>query len=143
MKFPYRQIGSRRARPFIPIKIRNPKSGKEVPCYALVDSGADCNLFAPVLGEILGLDVARGEERPISGVVAGERRVYFEHDLEIEVSGWRFRSKVGFMPGIASNAGEGIVGQSGFFDHFRFVKFDKRKGFVELGGFVDEASAEE
>jgi hypothetical protein len=34
-----------------------------------------------VLGEILGLDVMSGEERPISGVVAGERRAYFEHDL--------------------------------------------------------------
>jgi hypothetical protein len=62
-----------------------------------------------VLGEILGLDVMSGEERAICGVVAGERRAYFEHDLEFEVSGWQFRSKVGFMPGIASNAGEGIV----------------------------------
>jgi hypothetical protein len=80
-----------------------------------------------------------GSSTAISGVVAGERRIYFEHDLEIEVSGWRFQSKVGFMPGIASNAGEGIVGQVGFFDHFSYVKFDKRKGFVELGGFLGEA----
>ena len=49
----------------------------------------------------------------------------------------------GVMPGIASNAGEGIVGQSGFFDHFRYVKFDKRRGLVELGRFEDEASPEE
>ena len=43
---------------------------------------------------------------------------------------------VGFMPGISSQAGEGVLGQSGFFDQFSFVKFDKRKNVVELGNFV-------
>src|SRR3989344_8347057 len=136
MKFDYREIGSRRKRPFIPIKIKNPKNGKVVDCFALVDSGSDCNLFAPVLGEIIGVDIEKGIQRPISGVVAGERRGYFEHTLEFEVGGWTFPTMVGFMPGISSQAGEGVLGQSGFFDQFSFVKFDKRKNVVELGNFV-------
>ncbi len=40
------------------------------------------------------------------------------------------------MRELASNTGEGIVGQTGFFDQFKFVKFDKRKGTVELGEFL-------
>ena len=136
MKFEYRQIGSQRRRPFIPIKIRNPQNEREVGCFALVDSGSDCNLFAPVLGEIIGVRIEDGIQRPISGVVAGERRRYFEHQLEIEVGGWSFQTTVGFMPGISSQAGEGLLGQTGFFDHFNFVKFDKLKHIVELGGFA-------
>jgi len=73
MKFEYKDIGSRRKRPFIPITLRNPKNHKEVQCYALVDSGSDCNLFSPVLGEIIGIDVQNGIQRPIAGVVAGEK----------------------------------------------------------------------
>ena len=37
---------------------------------------------------------------------------------------------------LASNAGEGVVGQIGFFDRFKFVKFEKRNSFVELGAFL-------
>jgi hypothetical protein len=136
MKFAYKKIGSARERPFVPIKIRNPKTGSSVDCYALVDSGSDCNLFAPILGDIIGVDVERGRERPIGGVVAAQRRTFFEHDLEIVVGGWVFPAKVGFMRELASNTGEGIVGQTGFFDQFKFVKFDKRKGTVELGEFL-------
>jgi hypothetical protein len=47
-----------------------------------------------------------------------------------------FPAKVGFMPDLATNAGEGVVGQIGFFDRFKFVKFEKRNSFVELGAFV-------
>ena len=139
MKFEYKAIGTSRKRPFIPIKLRNPKTKDIVECWALVDSGSDCNLFAPVLGEIIGVDVQNGRQRPIAGVVAGEKRSYFEHDLELIVGGWTVRTKIGFMPSISSLAGEGVVGQAGFFDHFSYVKFDKRKDFVELGNFFPEA----
>lgn len=139
MKFDYKAIASSRKRPFIPIKLRNPETKEVVECWALVDSGSDCNLFAPVLGEIIGVDVQGGVQRPIHGVVAGEKRSYFEHDLELIVGGWTFTTKVGFMPDMSSQAGEGVVGQTGFFDHFNYVKFDKRKDVVELGGFQQEA----
>src|SRR5947207_3003022 len=127
MKFDYEAIGNSRKRPFIPISLRDPKTKATVECWALVDSCADCNWFAPVLGEIMGIDIEHGVQRPIGGVVAGEGRSFFEHELEIIVGGWAFITKVGFMPNISSQAGEGIVGQTGFFDHFNFVKFDKRK----------------
>jgi hypothetical protein len=140
MKFDYKQIGSHRKRPFIPVKIRNPRTDKTVECYALVDSGADFNLFAPVLGEIIGVNVDEGVQRPVNGVVSGEQRSYFEHELELIVGGWTFASTIGFMPELSSQAGEGIVGQNGFFDHFNFVKFDKRRNVLELGNVLDDAS---
>lgn len=139
MKFEYKAIGSKRRRPFIPVTLRNPKTKEVVECWALVDSGADCNLFASVLGEIIGLDIESGIQRPVAGIVAGEKRSYFEHELELIVGGWTFHAKVGFMPSISSQAGEGIVGQSGFFNNFKYVKFDKNNEFVELGNFVGEA----
>lgn len=138
MKFDYREIGSRRKRPFIPIKIKNPKTKQLVECYALVDSGSDSNLFAPVLGEIIGIQIDTGIQRPVSGVVAGEKRSYFEHELELVIGGWTFTTTIGFMPGLSSQAGEGILGQTGFFDHFNYVKFDKRRHIIELGNFVQE-----
>jgi len=135
MKFEYKDIGSRRKRPFIPITLRNPKNHKEVQCYALVDSGSDCNLFSPVLGEIIGIDVQNGIQRPIAGVVAGEKRSYFEHEVEFVIGEQAFATKVGFMPSMSTQAGEGIVGQTGFFDRFSFVKFNKGKHLIELGQF--------
>src|ERR1700694_5194460 len=125
MKFEYKAIASDHKRPFIPITLRNPKTKESVDCYALVDSGSERNLFARVLGEIIGIDIERGVQRPIGGIVEGERGIVF--------GGWAFSTTVGFMPNLSSQAGQGAVGQNGFFEHFNFVKFDKRKNAVELG----------
>jgi len=38
-------------------------------------------------------------------------------------------------PSMSTQAGEGIVGQTGFFDRFSFVKFNKGKHLIELGQF--------
>ena len=136
MKFDYKAIAGDHKRPFIPITLRNPKNDKSVECYALVDSGSERNLFAPVIGEIIGIDIEHGVQHPIAGIVAGERRSFFDHKIEMIVGGWRFATTVGFMPNLSSQAGQGVVGQNGFFEHFNFVKFDKRKNMVELGNFV-------
>lgn len=135
MKFEYKKVGPGRERPIIPVEIRNPKNGKAVKCFALVDSGADINLFDPMLADIIGIIVTDGTKRNVSGVVAGELRTYYEHDIELVVGGWVVGSRVGFMEDLAAN-GNGLVGQYGFFDKFKFVKFATRKGVVELGDLV-------
>jgi hypothetical protein len=56
-------------------------------------------------------------------------------DVEIEVGGWRRPAAVGFMPDLAPN-GHGLLGQSGFFDLFSFVKFERPKGTIELGAVL-------
>lgn len=54
------------ARPFLPVRIINPDSNREIRVYALIDTGADeCALpssFAPILGH----DLQAGQQRRIS-----------------------------------------------------------------------------
>jgi hypothetical protein len=76
--------------------------------------------------------VTKGRERTVSGVVAGETRPYFLHDVEIQIGEWRRPVLVGFMPDLSLN-GHGLLGQSGFFDLFAFVKFERSQGIIELG----------
>src|SRR3989338_10780322 len=59
----------------------------------------------------------------------------FEHEVEFVIGEQAFATKVGFMPSMSTQAGEGIVGQTGFFDRFSFVKFNKGKHLIELGQF--------
>jgi hypothetical protein len=84
------------------------------------------------VGELIGLTVTQGRERTLSGVVAGETRPYFLHDVEIQIGEWRRPVLVGFMPDLSLN-GHGLLGQSGFFDLFAFVKFERSQGIIELG----------
>jgi hypothetical protein len=135
MKFVYKRFASGIERPIIPIAVRNPVTGQAVRYLALVDSGADQCIFAGEIGELIGLDVTGGTEHAVSGVVSGQTRPYFVHDVEIEVGGWRRPAPVGFMPDLAPN-GHGLLGQSGFFDLFSFVKFERPMATIELGSVL-------
>jgi hypothetical protein len=135
MKFSYKRFASGIERPTIPIIVRNPVTEQSVRYLALVDSGADQCIFAGEIGELIGLDVAAGTKHTVSGVVAGQTRPYYVHDVEIEVGGWRRPAAVGFMPDLASN-GHGLLGQAGFFDLFSFVKFERPKGTIKLGAVL-------
>jgi hypothetical protein len=132
MKFVYKRLASGIERPIIPIVVRNPANQQSVRYLALIDSGADVCLFAAEIGELIGLDFAAGTEHVVSGVVAGQLRSYYLHDVEIEVGGWRKPAAVGFMYDLALS-GHGLLGQTGFFDLFSFVKFERPKGTIELG----------
>jgi aspartyl protease len=135
MKFAYKQFASGIERPIIPIIVRNPATEQSVRYLALVDSGADQCVFAGEIGELIGLDVTAGTEHTVSGVVAGQTRPYYLHDVEIEVGGRCRPATVGFMPDLAPN-GHGLLGQTGFFDLFSFVKFERPKGTIELGAVL-------
>jgi hypothetical protein len=87
MKFVYKRFASGVERPIIPIVIRNPATGPSVRHLALVDSGADRCIFAGEIGELIGLAVTAGARQSVSGVVAGQMRPYYLHDVEIEVGG--------------------------------------------------------
>ncbi|HZP77955.1 MAG TPA: aspartyl protease family protein [Pseudolabrys sp.] len=135
MIFSYKKLTGGVERPIIPIVVRNPASEQSVRYLALVDSGADECIFAGEIGELVGLNILGGQQRIVSGVVAGERRPYYVHHIEIEVGGWRRRTAAGFMPDLAPN-GHGLLGQRGFFDLFSFVKFEQPSGIIELGAIL-------
>ena len=132
MKFPYKRIGAKLWRPIIPISVRHPLTRKSVRYYALVDSGADNCILATEIGELIGLDIDAGKKSTVSGVVAGQSRPYYLHDVEIEVGGWWKKTTVGFMPQLSHN-GHGFLGRDGFFDRFSYVKFEQMKATVEFG----------
>jgi hypothetical protein len=91
MKFEYKNVGTVRGRkierPIIPILIRNPRTKQSVGYEALVDSGSDNCIFSAEIGEIIGLDLGVGERDDVGGVVAGERRPMYFHNVEISVGG--------------------------------------------------------
>ena len=132
MKFDYKRFPNGIARPIIPITVRNPRTKQSIRYLALVDSGADSCIFASEIGELIGLDITAGRVASVSGVVEGERRPYYVHQVEVEIGGWSKATMVGFMPDLSKN-GHGLLGQSGFFDRFSFVKFERPKGNIEVG----------
>ncbi|HEY4489538.1 MAG TPA: hypothetical protein VJA87_03625 [Candidatus Paceibacterota bacterium] len=128
MKFSYKKYGQV-LRPVIPIQL---KSGSEVIGYeVLVDSGADLCIFSAEIGELLNINVTKGEPKEVFGV-GGKASIYYLHPVEIIVGGWPKKITAGFMPDVAGRVMPyGIVGQKGFFEHFT-VKFDLAKEEVEL-----------
>ena len=129
MKFKYANYGKNLSRPVIPIKLKN--SNQEIGYQVLVDSGADMCLFHAEIAEAIGIDFKKGQKREVSGV-GGKVSIYFWCDVTIEVGGWEYKIKAGFLPNVGGVlAPYGIVGQIGFFEFFK-VAFDYTGGDIEL-----------
>lgn len=127
MKFSYKKLGANILRPVMPIDILY---GKNMIRYeVLVDSGADCNIIPAEIGELLGIDIESGVKSDVGGITGGGM-FFFVHPVTIRVGGWSYEVPMGFMPAMPS-FGYGVLGQQGFFDHFR-VTFDRRKAEIEL-----------
>jgi len=129
MKFLYKRIAPGVDRPIIPIGMA---IGNEMLAYeAMIDSGADLNVFPASLGEALGLDIESGERGELGGVVAGALAPYYIRTVSIVVGGHRYnRVKVAFMPNLAPY-GHGLLGQRRFFDLFK-VQFQFLKREIDL-----------
>jgi len=127
MKFKYKRYGNI-YRPIIPIKVKS--GGSAVSYEVLVDSGADICIFDGGIGDILGIDV-ESSERQVVGGIAGQSAPYYLHDIAIEVGGWPYKIKAGFLRNVAGGFNYGVVGQKGFFEFFA-VKFDFQKAEIEL-----------
>ena len=131
MRFPYKKFkladGIELFKPIIPIGLLF--NGKQIRYEALIDSGADFNIFNAEIGEIIGINIRDGKKVQFSGI-AGEPFEVYLHGLTLEVGGWQYKIVAGFSYEI-SPYGFGILGQKGFFDLFR-VKFIFSKGIIEI-----------
>lgn len=127
MKFRYKKYGPY-LRPVIPLKLKY--RGITQPYNALVDSGSDECLFDSQVAGLLGIEVEQGEMRKASGV-GGQTVIYFVHPVEIEIGGFLYETKVGFVSRAGGPFEYGALGQKGFFDVF-VVKFDLLKEEIEL-----------
>ena len=131
MQFPYKKFkladGTELFKPIIPIGLLF--NGKQIRYEALIDSGADFNIFNAEIGELLGINVRDGKKVQFSGI-AGEPFEVYLHNLTLEVGGWQYKITSGFSYEI-SPYGFGILGQKGFFDLFR-VEFIFSRGIIEI-----------
>jgi len=131
MQFPYKKFkladGTELLKPIIPIGLLLNK--RLIRYEALIDSGADFNIFNAEIGELLGINIPFGKKMKFSGI-AGEPFEVYLHNLTLDVGGWQYKIMAGFSYEI-SPYGFGILGQRGFFDLFR-VKFIFSKGIVEI-----------
>ena len=114
-------------KPIIPIGILF--DGKQIRYEALIDSGADFNIFNAEIGELVGINIKIGKEIKFGGI-AGEPFEVYIHKITIEVGGWQYETMAGFSYKI-SPYGFGILGQKGFFNLFR-IKFVYSKGNIEI-----------
>jgi len=140
MRFDYKryQQAADIQRPVIEIVLRNLRNplSTAIAYEALVDSGSDRNIFPAEIADLLGIELTSTENvRYVGGVVAGERRPVYFHPIEIQVGGLggpAFMTSAGFMPEF-SKGGHGLLGRTGFFNQFTFVKFRDAEHVLEIG----------
>jgi hypothetical protein len=96
---------------------------------ALIDSGADFNIFHADIAKILKIDLSK-LKNPInfSGIKGGGVGHFTSIDLGIE--GSFVNTPVIFSDDISDN-GYGILGQQGFFNNYK-IEFDYRLRKIEL-----------
>ena len=119
-RFKYIKAG-KSLKPVVSITLRY--NGKEFDYMALVDSGADFNIFHPELSYILDIDLTKLEKIPFVGIQPGEEMTGYVVPLEIGIGG-RFYPTRSVMSFQISDSGYGVLGQLGFFDIFK-VQFDR------------------
>lgn len=115
-------------RPVIPIEVGYGE--KVIRYFALIDSGADMNLFHGEIADLLGIRLESGLKGEVSGITEGESQIFYTHPITIRIGNDIYKSEAAFMPTLSRN-GHGLLGQSGFFSLFT-VTFDRSKKEIEL-----------
>lgn len=129
-KFPTDHVGNFASRPVITIGLENPSNKRAIGYKALLDSGADINIFPAEIAEIIGLDIASGKSYKFGGIDSSGHVAYV-HKIKLIVGGSvRYEAECAFSYEI-SKVGYGVLGQKGFFDHFA-VTFDYSKKEIEI-----------
>lgn len=113
-------------RPIIPVILI---CGKIIVGYeALIDSGADYNIFDAEVADILGIKLTIGSKRQLVGL--GGRITGYEHRVKLKIGEHNYEESVIFSKEIPVNS-FGVLGNQGFFDHFD-VNFNLKKKKIIL-----------
>lgn len=88
------------ARPYLPVTIINPDTGKELRVYALIDTGADGCAFPASFAPVLGHNLQAGRSRRIS--TGNGITVAYSHTTRLAVEGFSTQDVlVDFMPNLS------------------------------------------
>ncbi len=131
MKFPYRKINLKHPfsskpfilRPIIQVSLRY--KNQSLRYEALIDSGADLNIFPDEIAERLGIPLKNANKISFTGI-EGKAIWGFKSDIELEVGNVKVKSKAVFAP-----VGGGVLGQYGFFDTGQ-INFDLKSKEIEI-----------
>lgn len=104
-------------RPLINITLRYKKS--EVNYLALLDSGADFNIFHSDLAKILKIDLKKVKQTTSFGGIqkSGTKAIAYPIKMELGINNEFISTLVSFSDEISMD-GYGVLGQQGFFSHF-------------------------
>jgi hypothetical protein len=137
MKFRYRKytfqrkselLGEYAPRPVI--KTHLVYEGQSIPCFAVIDSGADVCIFPADIGEQLGIDVRSGEKDFSTNLQIGVLEETFLHRVTLKIGEFYYPTVVSFSYA-PQRINYAVLGQLGFFDLF-VVQFDLVKEEIEL-----------
>lgn len=130
MEYDYVRIGSAE-RPMLPVAVRKiGPGGNEIHLEALVDSGADDNVFDAQYADLLGIrDLEEGIAIKLAGITGIEKTGY-SHEVILKFDSYSFYTSVIFLPDMEEDM-KAILGQTGFFD-FVQVTFRRSKGIFDV-----------
>ena len=124
-------------RPIIPVYLFNNK--KIIGYEAIMDSGADFNIFHSEIADILGINYKKGHKRRLFGLSSQKIKGY-EHEVEIKMreaartlleSGFgKYKTKIIFSNQIPVNS-FGVLGNIGFFNHYN-VNFKYNEKLISI-----------
>ena len=131
MRFPYRKINLQNPfnskkfilRPIIPFSIKC--KDKALRFEALIDSGADFNIFPIEIAKKLGITLKNSDSISFTGV-GGNIINGIKADVLLEIGSQKIQAIVVFAP-----VDSGILGQYGFFDLFK-VNFDLKNKIIKV-----------
>lgn len=117
-KFPYVKAGIW-YRPIIPITIRYLK--REITYLALLDSGADFNIFHGDITKLLKIDLSKQKNSmSFGGIREGSIGKGYFMPLELGINNNFFTATAVFSNDISNN-GYGILGEQGFFHNLKIL----------------------
>ena|SRR5579872_4666647 len=114
-------------RPIIPVSLRHGK--KEFSYLALLDSGADFNIFHADIADILGIKLSKLKTMQFQGIKEGASGKGYITEIEVGVNNNYQKTMVVFSRDISEN-GYGILGQQGFFNNYEIKFLYKSKEII-------------
>lgn len=110
------------------VKVHLSHGERQLPVFAMIDSGAEITLFHISIAKELGIDSFK-RQALVAGVSGEPMPVFFQNvKLRLEGTTKPLDVEVAFVdsPGVSA-----LLGQAGFFEHFR-ICFDRSKEEVEI-----------
>lgn len=113
-------------RPMVMVELFGKTGSKKM--LALVDSGADVSVLNIGVAELLGIDLSKAERQRTIGISGGQETFVSTIEIQVEKQDERIKIPVQF---IDSQYVDALLGQEGFFDHYR-IKFEKDHDTFEI-----------